>query len=251
MKTKTYLILKDELRKHPYSTIGEYDIESLFKLYTETEVTNFKDLFNKNIPIEFKQFVQQHIDEMTGIPRDEHGCIDLANVRFALSLAHKKCLPFSLLNDKLFEPIKKNQEDFTYYIEKLVGTDKLRILDVGSGQIPYSSILLAHDNMGEIDTMDKFTISNKSISNLNCTPHDEYFGSKTSVHDYDLVVANRACSAIEHIVANCVAQKRPYLIKLCACNAPDGTIESWEDYLRAIDPQISYAQDDYAYDLDL
>ena len=149
------------------------------------------------------------------------------------------------------EERKKNQEDFTYYIEKLVGTDKLRILDVGIGQIPYSSILLAHDNMGEIDTMDKFTISNKSISNLNCNPHDEYFGSKTSVHDYDLVVANRACSAIEHIVANCVAQKRPYLIKLCACNAPDGTIESWEDYLRAIDPQISYAQDDYAYDLDL
>lgn len=251
MKALTYLILKKELREHPYTTIGEYDIESLFKLYTETEITNFKDLFNKNIPIEFKQFVKNHIEEMTGIPRDERGSIDMSNVRLALSLAHKKTLAFSILNDPLFETFKKNQEDFAYNVEKLVGTEKLQILDVGSGQIPYSSILLAHDNMGEIDTMDKFAISNKSISNLECTPHDEYFGSKTNVHDYDLIVANRACSAIEHIVTNCVAQRRPYLIKLCACNAPEGTIESWEDYLRVIDPKIGYTQDDYAYNLDL
>lgn len=251
MKKETYKRMLFELSAHNYSTSGEYDIERLFKIYTETEITKYADLFNMDITRDFKNFVLTHVGLMKGLEKDKDGEIQQTQLISVRSLTHKRTLPFAILNDKLFSEYKVNQEKFTKDVEKLIGNEKLDILDVGSGQIPYSSILLAKDTDSNISTMDRFVVSNKTLENLNCTPYDAYFDSKTSVDKYDFVIANRACSAIEHIVSNCATKKKPYLIKLCGCNAPSGTVSSWEEYLKHIDPNIQFTNDDYALNLDL
>ena len=251
MKKETEIILFNELKSHAYGTTGKYDIDKLFKIYTETEIEKLSDLFDESKQKDFKDFIFENIYLMRGLEKDENGIIPENEVRLVRALAQKKILPLALLTQEKFKKYKVQQEEFTTLVEHIVGKQKTKILDIGSGQVPYSSILLANDNVGDIDSMDKFVISNTSIKKLKVTPHNEYFTEKTPVTDYEFIVANRACSAIPHIVATCAKYKKPYFIKLCSCEAPNHQIEGWKDFLSTLDENISFNDEDFAYNLDL
>lgn len=250
MKRETLIRLLAELEKKDYSINGKNSIEDLFRVYTETEITCLDDIFNNNVK-DFKAFVFQNLNKFNGIDMDEEGEISSKDNMLLHSLMRNILAKFSLYNHGFFSDFKENQEKFVSNVEKVIGNTKPNILDVGSGDIPYSSILLAQDNAGEISTMDKFILSKKSIEKMNCFPISKYFDYDTDIGYYDFVVANRACSAIEPIVYRCVTQKKPYLIRLCECNAPDDTIDSWHDRLREMDRNIKFDDKSYAYDLDL
>lgn len=251
MKTITYLRMLKELNDHKYSDMGEYDVDRLFKLYTETEIVHFKDLFDEQIVQDFKDFAMDNIGLFQGFAKDENGETLNEDRLSILCLSHRLTLPFMLLGDPIFTKSKEDQETFVNDVEKIIGNSHPTVLDVGSGKIPYSSILLAKDNVGDIHTMDYFVLSDKSINNLGVTPHNEYLNKKTPIEDYDIIVANKACSAIEDIVYSCVNKKKPYYLKLCDCNAPGQIMENWKLYLRNIDKDIHFENGDYAFNLDL
>lgn len=248
MKKETLSILKHELDTHEYANDGKYDIYRLFKIFTETEIEHYKDLFNANLAQEFKDFILNNLSKLRGLPRNPDGSIQELEILEARALAHKVSYPLVTLNTRFYQ---RDQEHFVDNVEKAVGNTKPKILEVGSGVIPFSSFKLAQCNIGKISTMDKFYISNKSIENLDCTPYNEYFLSTTNIDDYDIVVANKACLAIEPIVKHCKEKNKPYLMKLCDCEAPGGTMQGWHDYLPQIDPNIKFGEKDYAYNLDL
>lgn len=251
MKKETEIILFNELKSHSYGSTGEYDVDKLFKIYTETEIEKLSDLFDESKQKDFKNFILENISLMRGLEKDENGIVLENEVRFVRSLAHKKIQPLSLLTIGMLKKNREQQEEFAKLVEHIVGKQKTKILDVGSGQVPYSSILLAKDNVGDINSMDRFGISNTSIEKMKVTPHDEFFTEKTPVETYEFVVANRACSAIPHIVATCAKYKKPYFIKLCPCESPNHQIDGWKDFLSTLDENISFNDKDFAYNLDL
>lgn len=245
MKKQTYKILTNQLFTNKCLSTEPYDMEELFKIFAEQEITTFDELLNYTLAQEFKEFVLDHIDDFKNPKSHESNDEKEREIR---ANVHKIVTPLAVLKYKFYT---REQEAYVKNVEDVLGGEKKKILDIGSGEIPYSSFLLAHDNMGKIDSMDLFTISDRTIENLGCTPHNEYFVDDTDIKYYDFIVANRACSAIEPIVKQCVKAKKPYLMKLCHCEAPGGTIDGWKEYLKNIDNGIQFGENDYAFNLDL
>lgn len=245
MKQETYKILTNQLFTNKCLSDEPYNMEKLFEIFAEQEITTFEDLHNYALAQEFKQFVLDNIDNFKNHKNKDNNSNE--EEREIRAKVHKVVTPLAVLKYKFYT---HEQETYVKNVEDILGSEKKKILDIGSGEIPYSSFLLAHDNMGKIDSMDLFTLSDRTIENLDCTPHNEYFADDTDIKYYDFIIANRACSAIEPIVKQCAKAKKPYFMRLCHCEAPGGTIDGWKEYLKNIDSKIHF-EDDYAFNLDL
>ena len=140
--------------------------------------------------------------------------------------------------------------NFSEEVEAIVGYNKdVRILEVGSGRIPYSSMLLGVDGYN-VSSMDDMYLSDQCLANFNVKSYRQMFNLKNSkVEDFDIVVARRACSAIKSIVSSCTEKQKPYFLKLCPCDLTTKNIEDWKPILRAIDSKIQFKKS-YAYDLE-
>ncbi len=137
--------------------------------------------------------------------------------------------------------------------------ENAHILDVGSGKVPYSSLAMATDAK-KVSSMDKdFLFAIESLKAMNVDALDMYFDENTPVEDYDFVVGKCPCSAIPHIVSQCVKANKPYFMELCNCALPNRKIYlrdsnfdeaySWKNVLPNIDPNIKFF-DNYAFNLD-
>jgi len=128
-----------------------------------------------------------------------------------------------------------------------------RLLDVGAGSVPMSSILLGKE-IKKVDSMDEhFLFTKETLQKFNVCGISQLFGEKTSVYDYDMVVGRFPCSAIVHIVSQCVKANKPYFIELCDCNLPQGEIKQagwwgWVDVLQKFDERIQFYSG-YAYNI--
>lgn len=245
MNTSTYIILKNELQEMPEDTKESFAILQLFKTYTSMEFTKFKDL-GKNHK-SFYDFCNYNIDfilDKFNIENKEQ------SKKLILAEAKHLCFRLESLTSKYYESYHKEQEYFVKLVETLVGNDPCSILEVGSGDVPYSSILLGR-SLNNISSMDKFIISNESLEKLGITPFDQYFSNETNVDNYDIVVGQKPCSAIIPIVKNCANSNTPYFLQLCECNAPTRDLSSWKEVLSLYDPNIKFSKHyDYAYNLE-
>lgn len=248
MNTHTHLMLMNELFNHPYGTSGEYDIIKLFKIYTSYEVKSFNDIYKEHK--NFLYFVHDNIELFTGAPRDAQGKMSSEDERSIIHMARYLSLKLNSLHSKFYEAHRKDQEAFVDVVEKIIGNSKINLLEVGSGALPYSSILLAHD-IGKMSSMDQFIISHESLESLDINPIDKYFDKDTEISAYDFIVGQKPCSAIGEIVRKCGKSKKPYFLQLCECDAPSHNLKSWEGYLKLFDPNIKFSQNtNYAYNLD-
>lgn len=257
MNKTTYYGMLHELCSHNYGIGGEYSIGKLFKVFSEYEITKFEDIFKESLAKDFREFVLSHINLLRGLERDENGKITNDELVMLKATIHKKVATFGLYTSDLFKDYRCEQEEFVKIVEHIIGKCRPNVLEIGSGQVPYTSILLAHDNIADINSMDKFLLSDKALKNLQVNPIDKYFKEDTNVEDYDFVIGNRPCSAIAHIVSSCKKYKKPYFIKLCGCEAPNGKTASWDEYLQKIDKNIDFlpdpnsADNHYAFNLDM
>ena len=249
MDLKTYILLKNELMNHAYGINGEYDIDKLFKIYSTNEIKEFKDL-SKDHKL-FYDFVVKNIDFfsnttpdiITGKPCDQ----DKVTLR---ALARHLCSEITTLKSKYFSEYRHSQESFVKTIEQIVGNTPTKILEVGSGRIPYSSILLAQDIDG-VASMDKFSLSNESLKALNVNPYDEYFTDASDISNHEFIIGKKPCSAIKEIVKKCTIARKPYFLELCSCEAPANDLFSWKTILKNFDQKIQFSKDGhYAYNLD-
>lgn len=134
------------------------------------------------------------------------------------------------------------------------------ILDVGPGEVPYSSLVLATETK-KVSAMDKsFLFSIESLKQMNVNAFNTYFDQNTNIDDYDFVVGSCPCTAIPYIVDKCVKQNKPYFILLCDCATYSTQIPimndfamqkkfTWNQILPELDPNIKF-YDDYAFNLD-
>lgn len=226
MKKATELALYRELK---YGEMSYTDIDKLFDIYTKLEVYTIEDLIRDHS--DFHSFIKDHMDFFILEEGDEN---------IISKCAFDKLRDFKLIANKYYGSYRLHQEEFVSAIKKLVGGDKsAKILEVGSGGVPYSSILLGMDGYN-IYSMDNFNISEKCLERFNVKSYRQLFNAKTSVKDYDIVVGRRPCSAIEHIVTNCSRDNVDYYLRLCSCNAPGGVFESWKTVLSELDSNIRY-----------
>ena len=236
MKKETEFALYRELRK---GNLSHEDVDRLFDIYTRTEIQTVEDLHKE--PKDFHEFIVNNLDGFANVDEEDDvlvGC-----------LAYDKLRAFKPIANKYYRTYRVHQEQFAREVEELVGHDKsVKILEIGSGEIPYSSILLGQDGYN-ITSMDNFYISAECLSRFNVKSFRQMFNLTTTVKPYDIVVARRPCTAIESIVSTCHREKVPYFMRLCGCNAPGGHISGWRNILSSIDENIQY-KTSYAYNLE-
>lgn len=248
MKIQTHLILIDELHRHDYGNSGEYDIQKLFKLYTTCEITAFEDIRKEHKA--FLHFVYENIDKFKGLTREADGSISKEEEKSLVSMARYLTIRLEALHSKFYINQRYDQENFAETVAKIIGNNKVNLLEVGSGEVPYSSILLAHD-LGKITSMDHFLLSDESLKSLNVNPINDYFNKDTDISDFGFIVGQRPCSVIAEIVKQCTKDKKPYFLQLCECNSPTHDIDGWQKYLKLFDPKIKFSKRSYyAYNLD-
>jgi hypothetical protein len=209
----------------------------LFDVYTTLEIKNEEELFRGHK--EFTNFIKQN--RFAFVEGEREGAIYLAN---------RRVHALTMFNFNNFYPnMKKNFVNFSKEVEELVGRKKnIKILEVGGGKVPYSSIILGKDGY-DISCMDDIYLSKDCLAGMNVKSYRQMFKYSVKTQDFDVVVARRPCSAIPDIVSSCSKQKVPYFMRLCACDLPSGKLADWRPILQRIDSGINF-YDTYAYNLD-
>lgn len=151
------------------------------------------------------------------------------------------------------------QQKFVDIIKRSADISRLNILDVGPGDIPFSSILIGQNAKKAYAMDENFFISSECLDRFNVKLLEEMFEPSTNVSDYDMIVGKCPCSAIDAIVYLCAKHNKPYVIETCDCCMPSikefnykWTIQSeennddtynrwygWMDMLPALDPNIA------------
>ena len=250
MKAITYLTLIHELQQHPYGIGEEYNVENLFRIYSKLEINSFADLYKDHKS--FYTFVLKNANRFNDIEHTKDGNIPPEMFRTIKASARHLYFTMDSIKNKYYSDYHKDQEKFVKLVEDIIDSSRPKILEVGSGSIPYSSILLAHD-IGRISSMDHFAISAKSLDKLYITPYNRFFTNNEDISNYDLIIGQRPCSAISDIVTTCTNAKKSYLLQLCGCNSPTKLPSGWIEYLSDIDPSIKFSFDNneiYACNLD-
>lgn len=136
--------------------------------------------------------------------------------------------------------LKSRQEYFVEYIEKLFPPEKYpKLLEVGCGRTARLSKLL--DEKGyQMCAMDPQIVPESvEVHNISCM--QDYFAfEKTDITAFDGIVAQEPCDATEHIIRECVAQKKDFVVSLCGVEhrlisgeMPENVLE-WYRYLEKI-----------------
>lgn len=232
--------LQEYLATHKFGVGADYDFNDLYSMFASISIFSIEDIFMS--PNRFKKFVTENID----LIQPDSSIINKSRV---LSLLEGKC---KNLTNKIKLLCGLSQQQFADIVSKISGTN-VSILDVGAGDIPYSSILLG-DSKQAVTTMDrKFELGPDVLERLNVEQKLEYFTNGTDISKYDLVVGQRPCSAIEKMVKECVKQNKPYFIELCNCHIPPsktpGKPAVWSEILPEIDAYVRF-YGDYAFNLD-
>lgn len=232
--------LKEYMATHKFGSGADYDFNDLYTMFASISIFSIEDIFLS--PTRFKKFVTENL----GLIQPDSSL--MTKVRL-LSLLDGKC---KILTNKIKALCGLTQQQFAEIVSELSGTN-VTILDVGAGDIPYSSILLG-DTKTSVSAMDrKFEFSPETLQRLNVDTKRQYFTEGTDLSQYDLVVGQRPCSAIEKMVKECVKQNKPYFIELCNCHIPPsktpGKPAVWSEILPEIDSYVRF-YGDYAFNLD-
>ena len=228
---------------HTFGTNADYNFEELYNLFITLEVKDVVSLLHS--PNDFQDFVIENINLIKSEQPMLQYTLRVALERFKSKLVKKLEYAFSTSNAM-----------FAKTVDALAPSEQTRILDVGSGEIPSSSILLG-GLKHKVTSMDSLIILPKdALANLNVTLDKRFFGKNLPVQDFDFVVGKYPCNAIIPIVEECSAANKPYLIKLCNHNIPGFKFdtldwrEGWKRILPNIDKYIKF-YDEYAFNIDL
>ena len=236
-------LIREFMLTHKFGTNADYNFEELYNLFATLEATDVTSLLQS--PDLFYDFVIENID----LIKSEQPILQYT-LRIALERFNSKLIK------KLEYAFNTSNAMFAKTVNDLAPSRESRILDIGSGEIPSSSILLG-GLKHKVTTMDSLIILPKDVlSNLNVTLDKRFFGKNSPVQDFDFVVGKYPCNAIVPIVEECSKANKPYLIKLCNHNIPKfhfDTLdwrEGWKRILPDIDSYIKF-YDEYAFNIDL
>ena len=244
MGTEINDVLSEYLSTHTISSC--VDVIDFYKLYSELNVTSFAELISS--PENFKNFLYENIGQ---IRADDTS----SQTRLPLTIAKS----IDILKRRTSLLVSPEQEKYANIVNILSGRNSsARILDIGPGKIPASSILLGqnHDMVTAMDS--HFDITDTALSRLHVKPVTAYFKKETPVEEFDFITGNKPCSAIESIVQACAKANKPYYIELCSCDVPyrahmgdkhNYPAFGWENILPDYDSHIKFSGP-IAYNID-
>lgn len=218
-----------------------FNLREMFKIYSSLSIFSIKDL--KGSPYNFLDTLLSSFDCIKFKSAEDLACFNFDLDDFVYSL-----------QTQLEDSDNFNPNYFTKIVTELAPSkDSTRLLEVGAGEIPFSSIVLARD-FQDVTTMDKLLLSSKCLKNFNLKGKDKFFDDNTSVEEYDFVVGQRPCSAIESIVKNASASNKPYFLELCGCELEKiaqrtGEYKDWDEILPEYDSKIQFYQH-FAFNID-
>lgn len=171
----------------------------------------------------------------------------------------RRLRPFCLSRHRLIVP-KENrlntQSAYVNIVSEIISS-KDRVLDVGGGAMPFSSILMK-DYFEKVGAMDNFCISEEALNTTGICAKKGYFKTETPLQNYDAVVGSMPCTAIRSIVENCHNNNKGYIIKLCNCDLDriaaknNGIYRGWDEILHEVDPGVQFDHGhDYAFNVDI
>lgn len=228
------------LRNNPYDK-EHFNLREMFKIYSSYGISSMKDF--SGATNDFLDTLLRCTDCIQFNSAEDFANFNFDLSEFAYSL-HKQLDNFTELN----------HDHFTKVVSKLAPSkNNTRLLDVGSGEIPVSSMVFAKD-FNDVTTMDRLLLSNPCLRNFNVRGKDEYFKDDTNIQNYDFIVGQRPCSAIESIVKNASKNNTPYFIELCYCDlgkiaAREGKYKGWEEILPEYDSNIQFYKN-FAFNVD-
>ena len=206
--------------------------------------------------IEFSRYYVKSLKDFYTITGDFYSIINGLKNSLPYENAQEKCafeqrlVPFCNYRHRLLNPkdrILNEQVSYVDIVSRVISS-KNRVLDVGGGAVPHSSILMK-DYFSKVGAMDKFAVSKQALNITGIEAQHKYFDKSTSLDGYDYVVGNTPCSAIKSIVETCYKTNRGYLVKLCDCdlkniavNENNGVYKPWERILPEIDPCVNFYQ---------
>lgn len=232
MKDSTMQELMSILDSTPNLTFRH--VEVIFDTYARHEIVKMEDLHKGHDG--FQSFVQRHIRKF---PMDDR--------TDAVTLAYSRWRALKNLSDNE-HLLRSRQETFASQVDSLVNGDtSVKILEVGSGNIPYSSILLGNKGYN-ITSMDEIYLPPDVLARFNVRSNRSMFNGTSKVKGFDIVVGRKPCSAIKSIVANCAESKVPYYLRLCGCDLESGNLAEWKEILPRIDKSVRF-RSAYAYNL--
>lgn len=238
--------MKEYLSQHTYGNFTEsyYNFDTLFKMFAALDIKTKEDLLTA--PDRFKQFVLDNASLIT-FYEDIQGTAVLN----ALNKTVTK------LKSKIRSAFRISNTEFAEIVKHLT-SPSAKVLDVGSGDIPASSIIMA-ETFGQTTSMDTaIELPETTLERLGVEPQKQLFDKSTSVKGYDMVVGKYPCSAIVPMITNCAKDGVPYIIKLCNHDIPIPNtpkyISDWQQGWQSILPDIdSYIKfyDEYAFNVDV
>lgn len=223
-----------------YSTNQRKNGKNATKLFRKI-ISKFLDIYVHDIddffasPSLFQMAMEYHIDELN-IPNFIKVFIMDSTDFFArtfngiLSLPEAKECPISTKLLSTFMP------------------KSTRVLDVGAGEYPMSTVFLGTNFDTKVIGMEKDEcfFSNDTLERFNAEVRHQTFTPYTNVDDFDLLTGFAPCDATQALVQNAVMHNKPYFIRFCECN----DIEEWKELLLPIDNNIKFCND-YAYNMDV
>ncbi|MBE5739013.1 MAG: hypothetical protein E7354_04740 [Clostridiales bacterium] len=250
MKDRTKEIILNELKNHQYSAdfMAEYNLDKLFNIYCTNEIETYADLIKNHG--EFVRVVIANMDLMDLSFLDGETMYDKSyHLR---SLLWSRMQGFSVVNPVCYRGLKKEQDAYVSFVNYIT-SKRDRVLDVGPGRVPLSSIMIASDREdGVVGAMDWLALPDDVLKRFKVKGYRQQFRFDTKTDDCDIVVANKACDAFPAIVSNCSRSNKAYFMKLCDCFAPGGEIKGWHDCLREFDSRIKFDGSGYfATNLDM
>lgn len=240
MNLKEIMLIRQFAKSQPYNR-EQFNINNIFKFYSSFAIKSLED-FSK-ISKEFGQVLDSLQD-----------CMVFEN-KYDKEDFERDARRFPFLLKKEFEPTSALIDDeYTLAVKELAPCkEQTKLLEVGSGQVPHSSIIFSK-SMDNVSSLDNFLLSQTALSNIGITGIDGRFDSKTQVSQYDFVVGQRPCSAIENMVINASRENKPYFIELCSCNLDsiarrDGIYRNWQQILPEYDSHVKFVGE-YAFNVD-
>ena len=214
-----------------------------YKDYSTYEVTSIDEL--KSSVNDFCEYLKDNV----GLIKRKYGYIDSSIIRSIFSF--KRSIMHSI--DRYLNDAYRDFSKLVYEVSPNKENEK--ILEVGSGRIPSSSIYLA-GAVKKILTMDsEFYLSDASLKNMGVDSRERLFDESVNVDGFSFVVGRSPCSAIKHMVSSCRKADIPYLIKLCDCEIIAskklyGVYRTWNNILLERDDKVKIYKG-FAYNLDV
>lgn len=242
MHLSTYMFLKNYIKNHSYGKDRDYSLFEIFKKYADKEIKEISDIVDRGQ--DFIRFIKKNQKKLLK-EASLYGCEtfedDFIDVDYALNL---------------FSKPNRSEENYAFaeLINYFTGVND-KILDVGAGAIPYSSILLAKKDK-DVTAMDKLMFSEALLKKFGVGANDGLFEEDTDISGFDYVVGNRPCGAIGQMVENCKQQNKAYIINLCHCEVGKYArkmgirTDNWFDILPEIDGKIK-VYDNFVTNLDV